>query len=307
MGHTTDAFNRPYDEAGSVLLGFEPSGIEKWKTPLHSEWHWPGCKGVSTWWDVQDLWVGDLDDVPGQELVVVANDPHEYPGRVSIVDPRNGQLLSTFWHFGQIHEIEVLPRFFDDRRPAILAWGINNKLAGFGEAPQDGEQKFVPWDQVAVVMILDPGRLDGWGPPPVSPSRFSAAAKPALPYAYACVSLPSNHPGRYVPDGAPFRRESNPGIAAGIRKVEYWTGQSEAATAPWFSVAISGSDQDERPISYPALIVDRHLTFRDLGPTPPVVDETEWSGRAYWEHHWRPIVKNGAYVDAQRDGNGRAN
>ncbi len=111
----------PFDDDGNTLIALDLSAQVLWGLSLRSVLQWPDCEPPKAFWQVPDILAAQLDDVPGDELIVLASDPREYPTRISVLDPRSGQIRSTFWHFGDISSIRLVRNYFDDGRPAILA------------------------------------------------------------------------------------------------------------------------------------------------------------------------------------------
>lgn len=291
----------PLDEAGNVLIAFERSRAELWRRPLHSKLQWPDCGPAPEWWLVRHMISGDLDGVLGEELVVVAHDPQEYATRISLVDPTSGEVRHTFWHFGHIWGIRLLAGYFKDGRPALLAWGLNNKLDGFDDELRAGEQQFAHWDKVPVVMILDPLNMDGLSPPRTAPSR-ELNLPPARPIAYAVLDLASRRTEPYIRDGQAPRKEPRPtNLAADhvatIQDVDNALHCNDEATAPWLRLVIQSGDDNS--IKFPNPIVDRNLELCDLTPitvSGDTIGITRDYWFQYWGRYWRVIVKNGEYV-----------
>lgn len=202
-----------------TLVAFTDGGAPSWEWDPSVNWVWPNCENSGASWIVSSVESADLDGVPGDELVVVASDAREYPTRVSVIDPHKPpRVLATFWHMGVIQGVRIVKDFrytqrdgtVEDRaRPAIVAWGINNKLDGFydddaqwkddgppvGPLERAAKGETTPqtsWGYVSVFMILDPQRMNGLGPPQTQRMRAHAESiGNDMPYAYAFLDMAS--------------------------------------------------------------------------------------------------------------------
>jgi hypothetical protein len=191
----------------NVLMAFSASRNLLWARDLWPEFEidWPDLDRRSSAWLPRDVASLPAEADGALRAVIAANDFEQYPARVAVIDARDGHELARFWHFGRIERVVVLDDFFENDRPAILAWGVNNKLDGFGDpaprpyAPGPGEDPpATDLAIVGVVMILDPQAMDGIGPPRTTRTGLPYAA----PYAYAFLDLPSGRdtmPGDRVP------------------------------------------------------------------------------------------------------------
>jgi hypothetical protein len=273
--------------SGDSLFAFDAEGHPTWSMDLSSSRQWPDC-GPTTQWMSGTLATADVDDEPGDEIIVVAHDDYEYPTRVSIIDPRTEEIKATFWHFGHISSIRVVPDFFGAGRPAIIAHGKNNKLDGFYEPRPGDPDSLTDWDIVSAVMILDPREMlrqgDGLGPP-----RTDHVDIPlATPYAYAFLDGPQPH------EGAGVLRREHQTIAPRLREPAQVSSVGDApyrpddGTGPWFSVKV------QQPEGGPIVtfIVDRNLALGHV-VFARVMTTTD---DAYWRNYWRPIIQNGEYV-----------
>jgi serine/threonine protein kinase len=246
------------------LLAYDMDGQPLWKDhrdgiDLSVDWRWPNC-GPTGPWAVSSVYAWNLDDKPGDELVVVARaGTAEYPTRITVIDPLVGAIKATFWHFGHIEQVQLVPNYLGAEHPALLARGINNKLDGFyldaieprddgppvGAEDRAAHQETNPptdFDYVPVVFILDPQRMNGIGPPrtcrmdpyrrrPVgcsgahSADSSPCAAEPNCigddnPYAYAFLDMASDMPhGPFWPND-PRRRYAGAGWRADITTCE---------------------------------------------------------------------------------------
>ncbi len=279
---------KPLD-SGDSLFAFDAEGHPTWSMNLSSRRKWPDCK-PSTQWMSGSLATADVDNEPGDEIIVVAKDSFEYPTRVSITNPRTGEIKASFWHFGQISNMWVVPDFFGSGQPAIIAHGKNNKLDGFYEPRPDDPEKLTDWDTVSVMMILDPREMisqrDGLGPP----HNDCVDIPPAKLHAYAFVGLPPSEEEDGVSPGGgqatePSTRE-HPHISL-VLDAPFGPGDD---TNPWFSVFI---EQPDVPGSA-TLIVDRNLALRQTRLADKELTRTT---EADWRKYWHLITQNGAYVD----------
>lgn len=185
---------------GHILEAIDTNGNYLWGqySTLTSTFAWPDCQPLKGWSGIQVL-AAPLDDEPGDELIVVTSDVQEYPTRVSIMNPGNGEVLGTFWNLGDIGSnhtndlcVRVLPKFFEDGAPGILIHGLNNKLDGFNDARAEKQVRWTPWDIVSVVMVLNPREImrlkQCVGPPHTNLVRLPQGGV----HAYAFVNLSSN-------------------------------------------------------------------------------------------------------------------
>ncbi|MBU0639023.1 MAG: serine/threonine protein kinase [Planctomycetes bacterium] len=190
---------------GYSLFLFNDDHSERWRMDLsdeHERW-WPDG-GPPTKWNCRRIVAVDIDGEPGDEIVVVAGDMHKYPCRITIIDPRTQEKLTTFWHMGGICGLSIAPDFFGPEHPAILAHAINNYLDGPGQ-PGYSEDRYTMYDKVYVVMILDPWNMEGMGPPRMKDIQW---VEPLTPYAYAVLNLPGDG-SKYTE--APGRSLQTPG------------------------------------------------------------------------------------------------
>ncbi len=280
---------RPMD--GICLFTFNTSGdMLEPRWTLSSEREWPDCDSCQSLplWHVKALAVADLDGERGDEIIVAAAHVHEYPARISIIDPRTAGVRSTFWHLGQMSGIHVEAGFFTDDTPAIIVWGQNNKLDGFGDPARrpydrrpDEDKPRTEFPRVPVVMILDPAGMDGVGPPR-SPDTGDLVG--AVPYAYGFVDLPCTR-GDYFPDGQPERIRASANELATIAEVKASKIYSNGITISGFEIAVAARCY---------LYVDRHLAFHEV-----LVDDSDpEQSQAYWRARWKPVIREGKYLSA---------
>lgn len=278
---------------GACLFGFDAQRKLIWRADMSDARPWPDC-GEPTKWQCRAVNKIRSNDASGEQIVAVSCDRNEYPTRVSIVDPGTGRIGPTFWHAGQISAILVVPDFFAKNHSAIVAWGQNNKLDGFGKTPpfpyvqQSGEDApRTRYNIVRVAMILDPQSLDGSGPPHMP---NSLALPSALPYAYAFLDMPPSTQGDFVPADSSARRKPTEQEIGSIQRVERVPCGAEGKPDTCFDVHITGGEGWGGVI----LPVDQNLSLRATpivaGPARTDLSEQDWTER------WRPIVQHGKYV-----------
>jgi hypothetical protein len=266
------------------LFAFDPQGNELWLLDTSSAIRWPDC-GPAAKWSCSHLAAYNLDSEPGDEVIVLATDRFEYPTRISIIDPREkGEIRSTFWHWGTIADICVQPDFFEAGRPAIIAWGLNNKLDGFHEPRPDDPEKLTEWQRVWVVLILDPRNMEGLGPPHTN----RVDIPPATPHAYAFLDLPTLAAEVLVLDEEAGGAGQKPDQVPSITVVDSARYPVDDPTGPWFKVHIPWPGQGGA-----ILTVDRNLKCGEviIGDGGDISNTVE-----YWREHWRPIIQNGKYL-----------
>jgi hypothetical protein len=281
---------------GCNVFIFDARGNELWRLDISnhpSVERWPDC-GFSAQWSCKDLAAGNLDGVPGDELVVVMTDRNDYPTRVSVVDPRTGTTGPTFWHMGQLGDILVLPDFFGPGRPALVVRGQSNKLDGFGQppprpyTPAPGEDRpRTDCDIVAVLMILDPADMDGLGPPRSGRIPGIPAVRP---YAYAFMDMPTVG-GTYIPPGETQWRTPDPAETANIDDVVPSPGGRRDGE-PCLKVITASPPEALRDA---ILTVDRNLNLLAAEGISGSVMDAENTSR-YWRARWRPIVQNREFI-----------
>ena len=281
---------------GACVFMFDEDGKEIWRKNLSDGRHWPDCVGPRNW-GCREIKVADLDRRrPGPELAVAAGDNGEYPCGVFVLDPDSGDVRHAFWHAGGIPGIEILDGFFDDGRPAILAWGQANKLDGPGDpaSPDYEGPKYTDYAIVSVVMILDPMRMDGLGPPHAD-YMFDHLPhmQKAYLYAYAFLDAPTNDKPYCEPGtGKLTRAELSEWFFLGGC---YDSGECEPAdeSRPCIAAPLTQNPQLS-PKGGGTLIVDRNLNVREFRASSGAVVARDTE---YWRHRWHPIIQNYEYVD----------
>ncbi len=282
-------------EGGQVLL-FDARSRLRHTLDLAGDRVWPDCDHLARWYCVSlvsaNLQSGSVGSP--KDLLVVTRHGNCYPTRISAADPYTGRLSASFWHQGHIAGLAVIDDFFNDGRPAIVAWGVNNKLDGYGDpaprpyALRDGErQPRTEHKMVPVVMILDPANMNGLGPPKTVCEEL-ADMKAAAPWAYAFLDLPVDSAAVPISDGSPSHWAS-------IGKVEESPDLPEdLAAAPRFTVTVLGRKADGVDYTRQMLIVDRQLRFHAARGGHW---EAELTTEAHWAAIWKPIMRRGVYVE----------
>ncbi len=293
----------PLDASGSTLIAFDPDGRELWRVNPAPPWRWPDAPDAR-YWRPTAFAAGDLDGVPGDELVVVANHPGDYPTRLSVIDPETGVIRWTVWHFGQLQEgLAIVDRFFDDHRPAVVAWGQSNKLDGFEDGLRGPERQFAHWDKVRVVMVLHPDHMTGLAPPPVDPQRLAELGwptiEPARVWAYAFLDLPVSDDEPYVPSANPRTtipawRDSVPdAFAVESMRVSTSPALPGARLELWMTV---GATEQAR-VHGARFELDQNLTLLDIDEPSPGAHDKLGTNKAFWEQYWHVIMRDGEYVE----------
>ncbi|MCK4341482.1 MAG: serine/threonine protein kinase [Phycisphaerae bacterium] len=263
------------------VWAYDLDGNKRWSADLTPTIQWPDC-AASMRFICRDVLCADLDGEPGDEILVVATDWHEYPTRLSILDSRDGRVRSTFWHMGNIDHVRIEPDFFDDGRAAIIAAGVNNKLDGFADGLRDDERRLADWDWVAVAMVLDPRRMGGLGPP--STSRLPNVP-PVRPYAYAFLNLPTHFTVRPVD---PLRPRAAPEDTASVSNLRIITEQIDGRDMPRIVLDIGRQHEAGHIVGRAVLKFDRDLRLCEVVPSP---QEEEGVTMEWWNEHWRPLIR----------------
>lgn len=271
----------PADEYS--VFGFDLDGAEVWKTSLTPNPNpaWPDFDGMSTPWRCVAMTAADLDAAPGDEVVVSARDQNEYPSCLTIIDPKRGEQVSTFFHMGEIAGILIVNDYFGARKPAIVAWGVNNKLDGYRAPALGAGPAITEYEQVGVVMILDPARMDGLGPPHPA-HRDLVELGTASPWAYAFLGL------------AGETRENrgsaweDPSRAATIRNVMLGRPGVPEGDSCFFRVSIDSlaevrSQRAELRLSRELDFLSAHIPRTERHRLRP----------EDWDSVWRPIIQKG--------------
>ncbi len=294
-----------------ILFAFGGDGQRLWQAPLDYPRKWPDCARVDLPWRIMS--VGKLESNNGDMLLVVSHLPKEYPTAISIVEPRTGQVCWTFFHNGNIDGADkllpekdrsktpgytVLRDYFEDGKPAIIAWGVNNKLDGFGlprpprpYKEQEGEDKpRTPHDHVPVVMILRPYTADwqftqeGVGPPCAPQLEQLTCAKP---FAYAFLDIPADEKHYRDPgDGAASSLVSL-GTAV-IARVNVHRHRRNAANtrSDFFTIEVHESPRTTEGNERASIRVDSELRWLNVTDDCDAPHDAAW-----WKDRWHVICQ----------------
>jgi hypothetical protein len=171
--------------------------------------------------------------------------------------------------------------FFSDGRPALVVWGTNNKLDGFNTPHAADPPRLTRHDMVPVLMILDPGALDGIAPP------FSDRVdlSPADVWAYGFFDASLN--GAVTDD----RGRATAGVIPADERVSLEDVALERSDEGW---ALRASLSTARPAGGLGLGRVRYTFDRALRVRSAVVQpyERHVTDPAIWaEKIWRPVVQ----------------
>ena len=288
-------FRRPYRDHNIIAYGLDGSLV--WETYLKDESGrtWPDCAPPALFSCVH-VRAAQLDDQPGDELVAVFTDFYSYPSCVAVMDPRSHTIRSSFWHMGNIDKLLIVREFFDGVRPAIVVWGLNNKLDGFDDGTYADPRFRSHWEYVRCLVILDPLDMDGLGPPRVDRPELSDL-RPARPYAYAFLDMPYRESMPYVPSpGQPQERQLSRNDLGAIHMVSRPVRKSTDETGPWLDVNISTETRAGVEINRALLTVNRHLEIVFVDPFD-MEGETVGTTKQYWDQFWHCIIKEGEYIE----------
>ena len=291
QGNRAVAVGTQQVEAGNLNL-YDSRGRHLWGMTIRddAERDWPDCGLMEDCWNVGVIAPAELDGTPGQELIVKARHARKYPTCLLVVDPQTRTQGPKLWHFGEILGLLFKDAYFPDGRPAVVAWGINNKLDGFG-VPQAGEPRWTDFDYVPFLMVVDPRALGGLAPPMTT--RVDLA--PAQIDAYAFLDLSTGgEPYRSTVTGEVTEpRAEEIGV---IDRIEFRAAPPDDPTASWLGVQITTADGKPPSQSGRASVeVDRDLNLRQV-----TLDsrEDKRTPEDFWVARWRPIIQHGRYVDA---------
>ncbi len=268
------------------VFAFDLRGKESWRLSVTPDSHanWPDFDGTPAEWTPRVIAVADLDGRPGDEVVIAARDPREYPTRVTVLDPRTKELRSTFFHTGSVDGLLIASDYFGRGKPAILAWGVNNKLDGYRDSFETAAPPRTEHEHVSVVFILDPANMDGLGPPhPAHPDLAHLGI--AVPTAYAFLDLPSEF--KRTAGGAMY----DPSHTALITRVANTLHLAADAHPTGFEVAIGSLAAENAGRA--GVLVDGDLGFLSAHTSRSerhLLDDGAWRAR------WRRIIQRGEYV-----------
>lgn len=269
-----------YDSSGKRLWDLDPSDYQQWPNA-----------GPPKYWHCALIAACDLDGKPGDEIVMVAKDPQDYACRVSIVDPRKRAFSKTIWHPGGLAGLKIEENFFAER-PAIIVWGINNKIDGH-EDPVPARYlglRYTKYPQVPIVMIIDPDRMDGLAPPP---TELVPWLNPATPYAYGFLDLPNGNGAYFDDDANPLTTITEEGFEIGAVQRAPDAEQPEG-TQPWLELNLTRPPNatNREAGTY---ILDRSLTFQRFIPSGDC--PIEHRDPEHWKSLWHPIIQNYQYIE----------
>ena len=287
MAGTSEAMN------GKCLFLLDLDGRVLWPESLTParDYGWPDLEGPPTQWTFRMSWVANIDQKPGEEIIVVGGDRSNYPRRVSIVDGSTEAIRSTFWHMGSIDELLIIADFpytHEDRRPAIVAAGVNNKLRGFGDPPPrpytPGFGESMPrteHQQVPIVMILDPENMEGLGPPRTGRVDLPPIAPRAYAFLDLCAVLESNH-------------EDIKSYKATLGGLQRRLGPERSDPDVFIQVSVRRSEKEGHPIPWANIILTSELDLHTVFPDKRYPDPPPGSGS--WEELWHPVIQLGHYI-----------
>ena len=265
------------------LVAFDPLGHPLWNLEVTDRRSWPDCGSLGGWVCTD---VGFLDS-RFRQAVVSARDRAEYPSCVSIVDLAARRVLSSFYHLGQLKPPLVVPDYFGPDQPAIVAWGLNNKLDGFA-TPNEGDA--VPrsnYEYVPAVMILDPNTMNGIGPP--RSKRFPDLAD-ARPYAYAFLELSGLFQNAYRAPGETEHVSVGQERTATIDRVDVHT-DTLVGDPPRPALSIHTTSlrrEGDDAVGGVQLLVDGDLKILSLVPT---TYERVRNTKEFWDPVWHVLVR----------------
>jgi len=277
-----------------VVIGTQPSdgrgclfripldGGEIRSLDLTDRRDWPDCRERPIW-SCEAVVAHNLDNVPGDELIVIASSMYEYPTRVSVIDPRKWEVRSTFWHFGRLSRLLVAPSFFGAGRDAIVLWGMNNKLDGFERPQPDDAGPLTQHDIVSVVLILDPQRMDGLGPPR---TNRLPGLDPAYVYAYAFLDRAA---GGWMGTDDPIQPPTHPDPRKRVAVTGVDCPPTSDGALPCSLILVNVNNLAP---DYPgSACVTRTLEY-DHSLIAHPSEEVE----QFWRGYWKPLIHDGQYL-----------
>ncbi len=285
------ALNNPRNR--NAFVWYDAAGTHVWQQDMTPRDHvklatWPDVDNAEATlpWSGRWLATGNLDGVPGDEVVLGAN--HQgTPARVTVCAPRGDDLIATFWHHGHLSHATIVEDFLGPGRPAIVAWGQNNELDRPMAPPTDPRGAAWPlgtpltvYDLVLILMVLDPAQMNGIGPPRMAELAHLDGDPP---YAYAFL----NH--------AYQLRESEDGTGLGWAEVEEVSAH-DGSGETWLRLVFNVTGKvgtDEKPIGGRGFefFVDKDLKIRGK---VSVYNERVFKTR--WREAWTPIIQEGQWL-----------
>ena len=282
---------------GDTIFAFAEDKSEVWsitlESPLQSPVQWPDCNGYELrYFNCVQMKSMEFEAFRGEEILAVGFANNFYPSGLFAINPNGGVIRSVFWNFGRILGVDRIPDYFADGRSAIVIWGENNKLDGFGDTPPrpyeplPGEDEPVTdYRRVAFVAILDPDKMNGLGPP----RSDRVNIKPVMPVAYAFMDLATVE-GTNALDDSSERSRVTISETANVLSLYISEGVGQDARPGELHVYISCRKQRRWRVK---LTFGRNLNFRSA-----IVADEEVLLRSeeQWKELWHPIIQNGKYL-----------
>ncbi|MBN2447831.1 MAG: serine/threonine protein kinase [Phycisphaerae bacterium] len=281
----------PQDNGQSdVLVARLPNDRIVWQASLEPDQPvpWPDVPPEESRQECVNIIGGNLDGQPGDEVVVVAHGGY-HPTQITLIDPRNATVRQRFWNTGHIRHVFVLPDFFGPQRPAVIAWGLNNKLGGYEAAADICDAPRTSAYDVCCVVILDPTNMGGLSPP----FRDRLGTIPvAHPHCYAFLDEPAYSTPPDRPHGGPLLdfQSTDTRLCAVAGTAEYPDGPH----FEWRIRRVRGEGLSAEFYGGVQFALNRDLAVLAKGTT---VLPGERETADAWAARWRVIVLNGAPRD----------
>lgn len=274
----------------SILFALDGMGNKLWDKEFFSPWSWPDCKLAREFAGVA-IAAADLDGRPGDEVVVVASDHHEYPTEIVVLDPHEGRIRAKYWHAGDINHLLLAEDLLGPGRPAILIAGYNNKLDGFDATAAADDRPVADFEYVPIVMILDPGTMSGERLIAIPALSHRMPDLPVvLPLAYAFLNVASNN------DVQNARRRTDSGASPSDDEImnvaELGVGTSYTGGRAARIVQVSARHTE---CSGPGVLLELNARLELLAVTASV-GVTLGREREYWDKRYHVIVREGQIV-----------
>ncbi len=322
----TAAFLDQGDKPAQVLVGvYEPAtgdslfridlqgnptpfeGIHKNSIGFSSDLPWPdiGTKGApdKAPWYCSYVLAADLGKNYGQSILAIAQHHSQHPCCVSIIDSLSGEQCVSFWHWGHITKLWVIKDFFGNGNPAIIAKGVNNKLDGFNGPDPKIDKVRTKWDLVSCLMIIDPNRMRGIGPPRTTWIPANSLGRD-LPYAYAYLDLPytrdvkkadgRDESGNLIMRTLPADRPiSDFGF---INDIKYLPNHSYPIEVAIMAQRTSIGPAGEKYKGRVTLRLDRHLQVQAVEQVAGKEVKDQDALIEKWQNHWQTVIKQYSYI-----------
>jgi hypothetical protein len=274
---------------GQLLFALDSAGRHLWSQGIESPRVWPDC-ALAREFQCAALEAGELDGLPGDEVVLSAHDSVEYATCIVVLDVRGRQTKATYWHLGHIDTIVFGSNLLGDARPAVIGKGHNNKLDGFDHPKEGDDARVADYDYVPILMVLDFQSMKGERLIAVPNSNGRVVDLPlVMPEAYAFLNAVSGEKVAFIaPDRS--RRDSPREETVGISMVKTSRFLLNGIFQPGLQVEIALLAD---PGGAMLLEIDSQLNL--LGCTPNNA-ATIGRTRDYWEKRYHPIVQNGRFV-----------